>query len=141
MCAGSATFGRSCAEMTLPLLSGLFPRGPKQLEQRVDLVHGAAGDVERRVVLADRLLVGALEQAVHVPGLVVVELELGDAERIAFLVTCTACELVDRRLRQLQIVVVVHVARHLSPLTGLGTGKMHQRCVICPESAAATSAA
>jgi hypothetical protein len=62
-------------------------------EQAVDPVYVAAGHVEGRVVLADRVLVRTLEQAVNLAVGVVVELDLGHAElvRDPILVPCAIC--------------------------------------------------
>jgi hypothetical protein len=45
-------------------------------------VNVAARDVERRVVIPDRFLVRAVEQAVHLAVGVVVQLDLADAELV-----------------------------------------------------------
>ena len=48
-------------------------------EQAVDLVHLAAGDVQRRVMLTDGFLVGPLKQAVDLPVGVVEQLDLSQS--------------------------------------------------------------
>src|SRR5579872_6053867 len=56
--------------------------GPRSGEA-VDLVHVRAGDAERGVVLADGVLVGPVQQAVHLAVGVVVQLDLAHAELIS----------------------------------------------------------
>src|SRR6185437_14937097 len=80
----------------------------------------ATRHVEGGVVLADRLLVRAVEQAVHLAVCVVVQLELRDAELVGFLLTRPPRELSDCLFRELQVVVVVHETRHCVPLYECG---------------------
>src|SRR5215467_12350373 len=95
---------RSSARKWLP--------GPRSLEA-ADLVDVAAGHAERRVVTNDRVLVRALEQAVHLPGWVVVQLDLPHAEHVGLVVAGIVGDLLDCLRRQLQVLVEVHESWHL----------------------------
>src|SRR5215470_2564627 len=80
-----------------------------------DAVHpvdGPAVDAERGVVLADRVFVGPVEQAVHLAVGVVVQLDLPDAELVRPLVAGVVGDLRDRLWRQLEVCVEIHEPGH-----------------------------
>src|SRR6266700_7348909 len=82
-----------------------------------DAVHpvdGPAVQAERGVVLADRVLVRPVEQAVHLAVGVVVQLDLADAELVRTLVAGVVGDLRDGLGRQLEIGVIVHEPGHVS---------------------------
>ena len=66
-------------------------------------MNHTAVHAERGVVLADRVFVGSLEQAVHLPLRVVVQLNLPHAELIRSLVAGVVGDLRDGVGRQLEV--------------------------------------
>jgi hypothetical protein len=70
-------------------------------------VHVTAGDVERRVMLADRLLVRAFQEAVDLAVGIVLKLDLPHAELVGGAVPCSLGYLVDGFRRQLQVIVEI----------------------------------
>ena len=94
------------------MFTGLAPGS----EQAVDLMHLTAGNVERRVMLTDGFLVRPLKQAVDLPISVVEQLDLSHPELVGHAVSGSLRDLVDRLLRQLEVVVEVHEPRHVVPL-------------------------
>src|SRR5258708_10906815 len=66
-------------------------------------------------MLADRLLVGALQEAVDLAVGVVVELNLPHTELIGSAVPRSLGYLIDGFLRQLQVLVEIHEPRHAVP--------------------------
>src|SRR5205823_11692249 len=82
-----------------------------------DAVHpvdGPAAQPERGVVLADRVLVRPVEQAVHLAVGVVVQLDLADAELVRPLVAAVVGDLRDGFGRQLEVGVEIHEPWHVS---------------------------
>src|SRR6267154_6795443 len=82
-----------------------------------DAVHpvdGPAVHAERGVVLADRVLVRPVEQAVHLAVGVVVQLDLADAELVRPLVAGVVGDLRDGLGRQLEVGMEIHEPGHVS---------------------------
>src|ERR1035438_8347467 len=84
-------------------------------EQAVYTVHVAAGDVQRLVMLADRLLIRAFQEAIDLAVGVVVKLNLPHTELVGSAVPRSLGYLVDGFLRQLQVLVEIHESRHVVP--------------------------
>src|SRR5439155_23650786 len=89
----------------------------------VDPVDGPAIHAERGVVLADRVLVRPVEQAVHLTVGVVVQLNLANAELVRPLVAGVVGDLRDGLGRQLEVGVEIHEPGHVRspsvrPVTG-----------------------
>src|SRR5215469_1048191 len=84
-------------------------------EQAVHPVHVSARHTEGRMMLADRLLVGTVKQAVNLAVLVVVQLKLRHAELVGFGIPRSLRDLLNSLRRKLQIVVEVHELGHDSP--------------------------
>src|SRR5690242_10962079 len=91
------------------------PCCPAPSGEAVHLVHVTAGNPERGVMLADRVLVRPVQQAVHVAVGVVVELDLAHAELVGLRVAGVLGDLLDRLRGQLQVLVKVHVPGHGKP--------------------------
>src|SRR5271169_2243782 len=81
--------------------------------EAVDLVHVCARDAERGVVLADGVLVGPVQQAVHLAVGVVVQLDLAHAELVGGAVTGVLADLRDGLGGQLEILVEIHESWHV----------------------------
>jgi hypothetical protein len=77
-------------------------------EEAVHAVHVAAGNVKGIMVLADRLLIRAFQEAIDLAVGVVVELNLPHAELVGGAVPRSLGYLVDGILRQLEILVEIH---------------------------------
>src|ERR1700760_4182795 len=86
---------------------------PRRLADPVHPVHVAACDPERLVVLAHALLVRRVQQAVDLAVGVVVQLSLVDSELVGGAFPRFLGDLRDGFVRQLQVVVEVHEARHV----------------------------
>src|SRR5258708_6729877 len=84
-------------------------------EQAVHPVHVPARNVKRRVLLADRLLIGALQEAIDLAVGVVVQLNLPHTELIGSAVPRSLGYLIDGFLRQPQVLVEIHEPRHAVP--------------------------
>src|SRR5258708_11257693 len=74
-------------------------------EQAVHPVHVPARNGKRRVMLADRLLIGALHEAIDLAVGVLVQLNLPHTELIGSAVPRSLPYLIDAFLRQLQVPV------------------------------------
>ena len=107
-----------------PALPG---RGARASQHPVDLVHLAAGDADRLVVLADRVLVRALQQAVDLPVGVVLQLDLPDAELVGRAVPRALGDLLDGVGGQLQILVEIHEPGHVVPPGSRQTATVHRQ--------------
>ena len=81
------------------------------LQETVYLVHFAALNSERLVVVPDGLGVGRVEQAVHLPIVIVEQLDLCHAEFVALPIFCILSELIDRNSWQLQLGMKIHESR------------------------------
>lgn len=89
-------------------------------------MHIPARDAEGGVVAADGIGVGRLEQAVHVTGGVMEQLDLTDAELVNFTVFSFLRDLLNCFFGQLEVIVKVHELWHaLSPcvMSTLGGAK------------------
>src|SRR6266568_3369597 len=78
-------------------------------------VDDAAVHAERGVMLADRIFVGPVEQAVHLAFGVVEQLNLPDAELVRPLVAGVVGDLRDRLGGQLEVLVEIHEPGHVGP--------------------------
>jgi hypothetical protein len=95
-------------------------------------VRVTAGDAERRVMVADRLLARALQEAVNLAVGVVIELDLPHAELVGSPVPRSLGYLVDGFLRQLQILVKIHEPGHVIPPGSRQTATVHRLRPHCP---------
>src|ERR1039457_4169883 len=82
-------------------------------EQAVYTLHVAAGDVQRLVMLADRLLIRAFQEAIDLAVGVLQKLNLPLTELVRSAVPRSLGYLVDGFLRQLQVLVEIHESRHV----------------------------
>lgn len=88
------------------------------LHDAVDPVHVAAVHVQRRVMLADRVLVRAFQQAVDLAVGVVEQFDLADAELVGLPGPGPLGDLLDGFRRQFQVVVEIHESGHRRPPPG-----------------------
>lgn len=90
-------------------------RNTSALEQAGDLVNVATLHIERLVMLPDRVLVGALEQAEELSVVVVIGLDLPDTELVARAVSGSLSDLLNGLRRQPQVVKVHALRRSCRP--------------------------
>ncbi len=88
------------------------PQWAVAVEQAVYLVHVTARDMQRRMMLADGLLIRAFQQGLNLALVIVVKLDLPDAELIGDTVPRSLGYLVNSLARKLQVIVVIHEPRH-----------------------------
>jgi hypothetical protein len=86
------------------------------LENARDLVDVPAGNAERLVVMTYGVGIGSFKEAVHLPFRIMEELDLTDPEFVGFVILRFSRYLLDRILREYEIIVKVHELWHWVPL-------------------------
>jgi hypothetical protein len=79
-------------------------------------MHVTTWDPEGLMVLAHGLGVGRFQELVDLAVRIVKELDLTHAELVGFLVPGVLCDLLNRLIGKLQVVVIIHELRHGYPL-------------------------
>jgi pimeloyl-ACP methyl ester carboxylesterase len=91
-------------------------------------MHLATWDTQGLMVLPHGLGIWRFQQAVHLAVRIVEQLNLANAEFVGLLILCFLCDLLDRLIWELQVVVEIHELRHrfflylLIAVTGIGLG-------------------